>query len=74
VTYAVHYRSPQIGTHVIVDLLANTRYRIARDGMDLGVTLASDQGVIAFTSSGGGTFAVRAETVAPAADGRGGPS
>jgi hypothetical protein len=66
VTYAAHYRSPQIGTHVIVDLLPNVRYRIARDGTDLGVTQASDQGVIAFSSSGGGTFAVRAESIAPA--------
>jgi hypothetical protein len=72
VTYAAHYRPPQIGTHVIADMVPDTRYRIARDGADLSVTKSSAQGVIAFSSAGGGTFTVRAETVAAVLNGKGG--
>jgi hypothetical protein len=74
VSYTAEYRSPQIGTHVILDLMPNTRYRIARDGTDVGIAVSSAQGVITFSSPGGGTFTVRAEALAGAAGSRGGPS
>lgn len=44
--------------HVIADLLAETEYEVARDGVSLGTVLASRAGVATFQSAAGGLFTV----------------
>jgi hypothetical protein len=59
VRYTANYAAGQAGVHVLTDLMPQTPYLIARDGVSLGTASASSDGVLVFHSSGGGQFTVR---------------
>src|SRR5262245_19079541 len=59
VSYTANYASGETGVHVLTDLVPNTRYSIAVDGVTIRTVAASSQGVLTFRSSGGGLFTVR---------------
>ncbi len=63
VTYAATIGST--GRHVLADLTAGHLYRISQNGTDITARLASTQGVVEFTSTGGGTFVLTPTTSRP---------
>jgi hypothetical protein len=64
VGYTANYASGQTGVHVLADLLPNTQYIIARNGVSLGTVRTSNQGVLTFRSPEGGLFTVRSRASA----------
>ncbi len=64
VRYTATCASNRASVHVLADLLPNTRYFIARNGVSIGTVATSSQGVLTFRSSEGGVFAVRGRDTA----------
>jgi hypothetical protein len=64
VRYAASYASGRTGVHVIADLVPNTQYFIARNGVSIGTVSTSSQGVLTFRSLGGGLFTIRSRASA----------
>jgi hypothetical protein len=58
VHYAADYPHDQTGVHVLADLVPNTPYFIARDGVSIGTGRTSSGGVLIFRTSRGGLFTV----------------
>jgi hypothetical protein len=65
VTYSANPAAGQTGVHVITDLIANTPYFIARNGVNMGTVPASSQGVVTFQSTEGGVFTIWNQFAAP---------
>jgi hypothetical protein len=59
IRYTATYASGETAVHVLVDLMPNTPYVIARNGMSIGTIWTSGQGVLTFRSAKGGLFTVR---------------
>ncbi len=64
VSYTANYTSGQTGVHVLADLVPNSQYLIARNGVSIGTISASSQGVLTFQSADGGLFTVRSQAAA----------
>ncbi|HEY7057265.1 MAG TPA: hypothetical protein VH458_12105 [Vicinamibacterales bacterium] len=65
VTYSANPAAGQTGVHVITDLIANTPYFIARNGVNMSTVPASSQGVVTFQSTEGGVFTIWNQFAAP---------
>ena len=61
VRYTATYASGRTGVHVLVDLVPNTSYFIARNGVSIGTISTSSEGVLTFRSSQGGLFTARSQ-------------
>jgi hypothetical protein len=64
VRYVAAYPSDHEGVHVLADLIPNTQYSIARNGVSLGTAWTSSQGVLTFRSPGGGLFTIHSRAMA----------
>src|SRR5262249_32617717 len=62
VSYTATQPSGRTSVHVIVDLVPSASYIVSRDGVVIATVAASSQGVLTFSASEGGRFAIQTQS------------
>lgn len=65
ITYAATIASSTEGRHTIADLASGVLYKISQNSILIAARVPSTQGLLTFSSVGGGTFLIEQQTSAP---------